>query len=145
VNRLKCTRRCAKPSARDKALFAEFHHVIYRESPIPAATTSCIVTLKPLEHPRAGAWTGTKYLLLLSSFFAVKNEQFFSPQSLQPQQVFGLRVGKSADYLLKVCNAFQRRHRKLDKQLRIIASWLNPSFSPKHALTKLNTRLCCFG
>ena len=35
----------------------------------------------------------------------------------------------SADYLLHVCNAFQRRHRMSDKQLRIIASRLNPSSS----------------
>jgi hypothetical protein len=34
--------------------------------------------------------------LKLSRF---KNEKFFSLQWLQPQQVFGLRVGKSADYM----------------------------------------------
>jgi hypothetical protein len=75
--------------------------------------------------------TGYK-ILTIDAFeiVEVRNEEFFSLQSPQPQQVFGLRVGKSADYRIQVCNAFQQIHRRLDRGLRIIASWLNPSFSP---------------
>jgi hypothetical protein len=66
-------------------------------------------------------------------------------QSTQPQQAFGLRVGISADHQTQVCSALQWRHRMSDKQLRIIAWRLNPSFSPEHSLIKLETELSRFG
>jgi hypothetical protein len=61
--------------------------------------------------------------------FLDAGRRFFLFQSLQSQQVFCLSAGMSVDHQLQVCNAFQQRHRMLHKQLRMIASRLNPSSS----------------
>jgi hypothetical protein len=69
-------------------------------------------------------------------FFRHKDGELFSLQSPQPQQVFGLRAGMSAHYLLQVYSVFQQANRMLGKRLKIFAEGSGPSSSSQNGPTR---------